>query len=169
MSLFLKILAILIFSLSFGEESSPIKSKKKEIQVSEEKEKQKESSEESESASARFGPKLAVTAFDKDEGFQLSDKAIQHLGVSFQEISGSGPWVVAKEALIHIKQTTGVYRRYKTWITFVIVKVTSQDSSQVKVSSSDLESGDEIASKGAQFLRLAEADLTSTTVDSCAN
>ncbi len=169
MSLLLKIFALLIFSLSFGEESSSAKNKKKGTQVSEEKEEQKESSEESESASARFGPKLAVTAFDKDEGFQLSDKAIQHLGVSFQEISGTGPWVIAKESLIHIKQTTGVYRRYKNWITFVIVRVVSQDGSKVKISSPDLESGDEIANKGGQFLRLAEADLTSTTVDSCAN
>ncbi len=162
-----QVFTIFVFSQSFAED--PLAGDFKQGTVQVDKKKDKESSEEEESSSARFGPRLAVTAFDKEEGFQLSEKATQHLRVSFRQISGSGPWVVPKEALIHIKQSTGIYRRYNKWITFVIVKVISRDGSQAKISSADLESGDEVAIKGGQFLRLAEADLNSNTVDGCAN
>lgn len=118
---------------------------------------------------ANFGDGKAVTAFDKEEGFQLSDKAMKNLRVKFIDIKGNGPWTIPSEALVRVKQSTGVYRRYEKWISFVLVKVISKNEKISQVTSEDLQSGDEIATSGANYLRMTDADLNSGTVDSCAN
>lgn len=121
-----------------------------------------------EETGTNFGPNKAVVAFDKENGFQLSEKAIQNLGVAFKGIEGSGPWKVSANSIIHLKQSSGVYRRVDDWIMFVLVKVNQKIGSDLLISSDDLQSGDEIATSGAHFLRMTDADLNSGTVDSCA-
>ncbi len=111
----------------------------------------------------------AVTAFNEEDGFKLSDKAIKNLGVSFSLIKGSGPWTIPKSSLIRIKHSTGVYRKWDNWITMVLVTVLSQTKDTVTIKSIDLESGDEVAITGVTFLRMTDADLNSDTVDSCAH
>jgi hypothetical protein len=116
-----------------------------------------------------FKPGSAVTEFNKDDGFKLTPKAVKSLGVEFSSLKGKGPWLVPKESLVRIKHSTGVYRKYDNWITLVLVNIHSKHQGYYKISSVDLEPGDDVAIKGALYLRLTEADLNSDTVDSCAH
>ena len=111
----------------------------------------------------------AVTAFSKEDGFKLSDKAVKNLGVSFKAIEGSGPWMIPKSALVRIKHSTGIYRKWDGWITMVLVKVLNQTSETVTIKSIDLQNEDEVAITGVPFLRMTESDLNSDTVDACAH
>lgn len=119
--------------------------------------------------SSRVGEKMAVTAFDPEEGFQMSARALKTLGIEFKPVQGNGPWEVPEKALVRIKHTSGVYRRYQNWISFVLVEVAGRKNGQLLIRSEDLEPQDEVAFVGASFLRLTEADLNSDTVDSCSN
>ncbi len=111
----------------------------------------------------------AVTAFNKEDGFKLSEKAITNLGVSFTSLSGSGPWNIPKSALVRIKHSTGVYRKWDGWITMVLVQVLAQTNETITIKSVDLQDQDQVAISGVSFLRMTEADLNSDTVDSCAH
>lgn len=111
----------------------------------------------------------AVTAFSKDDGFKLSDKAIKNLGVTFTTVSGKGPWMIPKSALVRVKHSTGVYRKWDGWITMVLVKVLKQTKETVTIKSIDLQDQDKVAITGVPFLRMTEADLNSDTVDACSH
>lgn len=111
----------------------------------------------------------AVTAFTKEDGFKLSKKAMSNLGVTFNALKGAGPWMIPKSALVRIKHSTGVYRRWDGWITMVLVKVLSQTKETITIKSVDLQDQDEVAITGVPFLRMTEADLNSDTVDACAH
>lgn len=111
----------------------------------------------------------AVTAFTKEDGFKLRKKAIDNLGISFKTLKGNGPWIIPKSALVHVKHSVGVYRKWDDWITLVLVNVVSQMNETVTVTSLDLEEEDLIAVTGVLFLRMTDADLNSETVDSCAH
>lgn len=106
---------------------------------------------------------------NEDGSFKVSEKSLDLLGVKFYELKGKEPWVLPKESIVQIKFTKGVFRRYEGDIAFVIVKILKKDGEYVSVSSPDLQAGDEVAVKGASFLRLTEADLNSDTVDACAH
>lgn len=119
--------------------------------------------------SSRVGQGKAIEAFDKEEGFKLSQKAMKTLGITFSKISGENSWQVPKSALVRIKQSDAVYRRYDGWISLVLVNITGKAADAAIIKSPDLESGDEIATSGAQFLRMTDADLNAGTVDSCSH
>lgn len=101
--------------------------------------------------------------------FKVSEKSLSHLGVKFQTLTGNGPWQVPSDALVKIKLTTGVYRRYEGELTYVIVKKLSELNGTVTIQANDLEVNDEVAITGTKFLRMAETDLNSETVDNCAH
>lgn len=106
---------------------------------------------------------------NEDGSFKLSQKSQAAMGIKFVKLSKSGPWVLPKEALVKIKFTQGVYRMFEGNITYVIVSISKTDSHSMTIQSEDLETGDEVAIKGTNFLRLTEADLNSETVDNCAH
>lgn len=106
---------------------------------------------------------------NEDGTFKLSDKSLKSMGITFSKLNDSGTWGISKEALVKIKFTQGVYRRFEGNITYVIVRVLKETQDTITIQSEDLEVGDEVAIKGASFLRLAEADLNSDTVDNCAH
>jgi hypothetical protein len=112
-----------------------------------------------------------VTAYGEDdvEGFRLKPEAEKHLGVSFKTLKSSGPYWVPQTALIHIKHSTGVYRRWEKHITMVLVKVLKRKKGEVLIRSVDLQAGDEVAISGVPFLRMTEADLNSETIDYCSH
>lgn len=114
---------------------------------------------------------LAVPAGTKGEdgNFKVSEKSLAHLGVKFRSLIGSGPWKVPKESLVKIKLTQGVYRRFEGEITYVIVKSSEAGNGNLLLHSEDLEEGDEVAIEGTKYLRMAETDLNSETVDTCAH
>lgn len=105
----------------------------------------------------------------EDGNFKVSEKSLKHLGVKFQALEGTSPWIVPSDALVKIKLTLGVYRRFDGEITYVIVKRLNEHNGTVSIQSEDLESGDEVAISGTKFLRMAETDLNSETVDNCAH
>lgn len=119
--------------------------------------------------SNRFGPGKAVEAFDKEEGFKISDKAAISLGVKFTPLANKGPWRVPISSIVHMKQSVAVYRRFEGWISMVLVKINTRENGFVEIQSVDLEPGDEVAISGVSFLRMTDADLNSGTVDSCAH
>ena len=114
---------------------------------------------------------LAAPAGTKGEdgNFKMSEKSLKHLGVNFVALKGNSPWSVPKEALVTIKLTKGVYRRFQGEITHVIVKTAESKDGNILIQSEDLESGDEVAISGVKFLRMTETDLNSETVDNCAH
>lgn len=114
---------------------------------------------------------FAVPAGTKGEdgNFIVSEKSLNHLGVKFQRLEGIGPWSIPESALVRIKLTLGVYRRFQGELTYVIVKTKMIKKGEVIIQSEDLETGDEVAISGAKFLRMAETDLNSETVDNCAH
>jgi hypothetical protein len=105
----------------------------------------------------------------EDGNFKVSEKSLNHLGVKFQPLLGNGPWIVPADALVKIKLTLGVYRRYEGEITYVIVKKLADHKGTVTIQAEDLEAGDEVAISGTKFLRMTETDLNSETVDNCAH
>lgn len=111
----------------------------------------------------------AVTAFNKDDGFKLSEKAKKNLGVSFLGLGKGASWDVPKSSIVRIKNSTGVYRKYDGWITLVLVDILKKKSSKVTIKSIDLQEGDGVAVTGVKFLRMTDADLNSDTVDACAH
>lgn len=111
----------------------------------------------------------AVSAFSEEDGFKLSDRAVNNLGVSYTSVKGKGPWTIPKSALVRIKHSTGVYRKWDGWNTMVLVKVVDQGKKTVTIQSVDLQDQDEVAVTGVPFLRMTDADLNSETVDSCAH
>lgn len=111
----------------------------------------------------------AVTEFSKDDGFKLSKEAINNLSVSFKALGGSGPWVIPKSAIVKIKHSVGVYRRWEGWITMVLVTVVDESKDTVTIKSVDLQEQDQVAVTGVPFLRMTEADLNSDTVDACSH
>lgn len=119
--------------------------------------------------SSQFGPNMAVTDFNKEDGFKMSEKALGKLKVKFAKIQGVHSWTIPEESLVRVKQSLGVYRRLDGWITFILVKVSQKSSGVVAITSGDLENGDEVAITGVNFLRMTDADLNSATVDSCAH
>ncbi len=68
-----------------------------------------------------------------------------------------------------IKLTQGVYRRFEGEITYIIVKSSEAGNGNLFIHSEDLEEGDEVATEGTKYLRMAETDLNSETVDTCAH
>lgn len=111
----------------------------------------------------------AVVAFSAEDGFKLSKKAIKNLGVTFKRLKGGKQWTVPKSALVHIKHSVGVYRKWDGWITMVLVKILEKKEDTVIIQSIDLEAQDQIAITGVPFLRMTDSDLNSDTVDSCSH
>lgn len=106
---------------------------------------------------------------NEDGSFKISDKSLNVMGIKFIKLTGSGPWELPKDALVKIKFTQGVYRKYEGDITYVLVTAIKTDGQKIIIKSDDLETGDEVAVTGVNFLRLTEADLNSETVDNCAH
>lgn len=117
--------------------------------------------------SSRVGDAFAVRAFTKEDGFKLSAEAGATLGVEYAKLVGKGPWHVPKGALLTLKLSSGVYRRYQELNTLVLIKTIKVNADTLLISSEDLQDGDEIAVSGVSFLRMTEADLNSDTLDAC--
>lgn len=118
-----------------------------------------------------LGAGAAVTAGTKNEdgSFKLTEESLGFLGVRFMKLGSSKAWEIPAAALVRIKFTTGVYRRYEGDITYIMVKAQKTAGSNYLISSGDLEAGDEVAVEGVNYLRMTESDLKSGTVDSCAH
>lgn len=111
----------------------------------------------------------AVTAFSEEDGFKLSKKATKNLDVKFVDLPKGSSWDIPKSAIVRIKNSTGVYRKYDGWITLVLVDILKKNKKSITIKSVDLQEGDGVATSGVKFLRMTDADLNSDTVDACAH
>lgn len=105
----------------------------------------------------------------EDGEFSLTQKAEKRMGIEWMTLKGNGPWKVPADALVKVKFTTAAYRKFEGRITLVVLSETRKQGNEVIVSSPDLADGDLLAIKGAKYLRLAEVDITSGTVDNCSH
>lgn len=114
-------------------------------------------------------PWSAVSQYNELDGFKITARAEKNLGVTFLKLEKEKSWEIPKSALLTIKHSNAVFRKWNGWITMVLVKVGEKKGKTVKIKSVDLQAGDEIAITGVPFLRMTEADLNSDTVDACAH
>lgn len=105
----------------------------------------------------------------EDGEFQLTPKAEKRMGIEWLTLKGDGPWKVPVDALVKVKFTTSAYRKFEGRITLVILTDTKREGNFVTISSPDLADGDLLAIKGVKYLRLAEVDISSGTVDNCSH
>ena len=119
---------------------------------------------------AETGGKIpsSVAEYDPEQGFRLTEPAIKRLGIRFEMLKGTGPWILPKTALVNVKRSIGVYRRSNGFVTLVLVEPSKSDQSTTSIKSEDLTAGDEVSVGGAAFLRVVDLDLSGGGGDSCA-
>jgi hypothetical protein len=105
----------------------------------------------------------------EDGDFSLSPAAEKRLGIEWLTLQEEKQWKVPLESIVKIKFTKAVYRKFEGRITLVILESIKAEGKHATISSADLQAGDEIAVKGTKFLRLAEVDISSGSVDSCSH
>ena len=105
----------------------------------------------------------------EDGDFTLTAQSEKRMGIKWLVLKGNGEWKVPKESIVKIKFTNAVYRKFENRITLVVLESLKLEGNEAYIKSPDLASGDEVAIKGVKFLRLAEVDISSGTVDSCAH
>src|SRR3989344_7297320 len=86
-----------------------------------------------ESKTSRAGGHYAVTEFNKEEGFKLSEKSLKTMQIEFTTIKGNTNITIPKSALVTLKHTTGVYRRFEGWINFAIVKIQKKKGQEIEI------------------------------------
>lgn len=121
----------------------------------------KEGHEEGE-ASSSVGPGNAVTAADREKGFQLSDEAVKTLGIKTQDAPGE--FILPKSAIVTFKDETGVYRLRDGWYKLIegVARPQGLLVRFIPHRKGDLRPGDQIVVEGAPLLRVAELDAFST-------
>lgn len=105
----------------------------------------------------------------EDGDFTLTPQAEKRMGIQWQKLLGDNEWRVPKEAIVQIKFTNAVYRKFEGRITLIVLESMKETGNKVLVKSADLAAGDEVAIRGTKFLRLAEVDISSGTVDNCSH
>ncbi|WP_413560353.1 hypothetical protein [Bdellovibrio sp. HCB209] len=98
---------------------------------------------------------------EEEKALKISDKAKAHLKIEFSKIDGKGPWTFPLEALVQIKDKTGVYKMHGDAIEFVDVQVKKSDKTSITISSEHLHAGDSVAIRGTKFIRIMESEMTS--------
>lgn len=113
---------------------------------------------EEEEGGTRFGPGKAITAANKKDGIQLSEKAVKTLGLSYVAATGAGTFKLPFKTAVFFKDEVGVYRLKNGWHKLIEVQLISKTTSEVVVKTSELNSGDQIAKDGVPLLRAAELE-----------
>ncbi len=123
-----------------------------------EKEEKGHGDHDEEEGGARFGPDKAITAANKKDGIQLSEKAAKTLGLSYVAASGDGTFKLPFKTAVFFQDEVGVYRLKNGWHKLIEVQLISKTMSEVVVKTSELKSGDQIANDGVPLLRAAELE-----------
>ncbi|OYZ23535.1 MAG: hypothetical protein B7Y39_04305 [Bdellovibrio sp. 28-41-41] len=105
----------------------------------------------------RAGATLAVQEANLKDGFRLTDKAKEAIGVKTKAL-GPKPFKLSANSLVHYSDKVGVYRLRQGWFKLIEVKKTNQDNGSVLISSSDLKESDDVAVEGVALLRVSEMD-----------
>jgi hypothetical protein len=106
----------------------------------------------------RAGPNMAASEASLKDGFKLTDKAKEVIGVKIKNI-GSKPYSIPSGALVHYGDKLGVYRVRDGWFKLVEVQSTNKENGTSTISSSELNEKDQIAIEGVALLRVSEMDI----------
>lgn len=113
---------------------------------------------EEEEGGTRFGPGKAITAANKKDGIQLSEKATKTLGLSHITATGTGTFKLPFKSAVFFQNEVGIYRLKNGWHKLIEVELISKTTTEVVVKSSELKSGDQVAKDGVPLLRAAELE-----------
>lgn len=113
---------------------------------------------EEEEGGNRFGPGKAITAANKKDGIQLSEKALKTLGVTYGSVTGSGTFKVPLKSVVFSQDEVGIYRFKGGWHKLLEVQLVSKTASEAVIKTSELNAGDQIAKDGVPLLRAAELE-----------
>lgn len=111
-----------------------------------------------EEAGGNVGPDKGIISYSKKEGFQLSPEAMKSFDVKFERIAVSGQFSGVLSALVTSGENRSVFRFRGGSFKRVEVQVKSKSATDMRVTTSELKEGDQVAVKGAAFLRIAEID-----------
>ena len=111
---------------------------------------------EEEGEKGSVGPDKGITEFNERSGFKLSPEALKNFDLKYQSLSGDGPWVLPRSALVHSGEEVNVFRRRAGFFKRVDIQTLKQTPQDLTVDSDDLREGDEIVVSGNGFLRIAE-------------
>lgn len=105
----------------------------------------------------------AVIAISKTEGFKLSEKAIQTLGVKtgIPTSFGQSVFEVPSESLVYSEFRVGIYRLREDWFKFIEVDRVHRLAPFSRVHTKEfnsLRSQDRVAIQGAPLLRVVEME-----------
>lgn len=110
-----------------------------------------------EASGFRAGPNMAVQEASLKDGFRLTDKAKEIIGVKTKALS-SKPYVVPLSALVHYGDKLGVYRLRDGWFKLIEIQKNNKGSTDVSLDNSEFKDGDQIAIEGVALLRVSEMD-----------
>lgn len=111
---------------------------------------------EEEGEKGSVGPDKGITEFSELAGFKLSPEALKNFDLKYQNLTGDGPWVLPKSALVHSGEEVNVFRRRAGFFKRVDIQTLKQTPQDLTLDSDDLRQGDEIVVSGTGFLRIAE-------------
>lgn len=111
---------------------------------------------------AQVGPGKAVEVFAPDKGFKLSQKAVNMIGIKTAAFATDTPIIAPKKAAISTKEDVAIYIFRDGFFIFTPIKVISQSTNSLTLSSSEIKSGDQIVVEGAALLRVAHLNLLTT-------
>ncbi len=107
---------------------------------------------------SNIGSGKAITAISHEEGFQLSEKAKEILGLKYLPVSFSLLDSPPGESLVYFQEHVGVYRLRKGWFKLIEVEKSVKSENSFSIRSPELEPGDQIVTKGTGLLRVADLD-----------
>ncbi|OYZ19216.1 MAG: hypothetical protein B7Y39_12495 [Bdellovibrio sp. 28-41-41] len=106
----------------------------------------------------RAGPNMAAQEANLKDGFKLSDKAKEVIGVKTKSL-GSKPFSIPNTALVYYGDKVGVYRLRNGWFKLIEIQKNNKVSGTSSISSSDLSESDQVAIEGVALLRVSEMDV----------
>lgn len=111
-----------------------------------------------EEPSAGVGPGKAVLAASKSDGIRLSEKALQTLQIKTLPIQSVSDLQVPIAALVFHQAETGIYRFRDGWFKLIPVQMRSRKAESARISSPEIQTGDQVAVSGVPLLRVADLE-----------
>ena len=93
---------------------------------------------------------------DESQGFKLSQEAFKNFGIQLKKAEPGVPMTLPKTSIFFGLQEKNLYRYRGGFFKRIDFKTLSKTKTEMTVSSDDLQSGDQIATEGLGFLRIAE-------------
>ncbi len=93
---------------------------------------------------------------DESQGFKLSQEAFKNFGIQLRKAGPGVPMTLPKKSIFFGLQEKNLYRYRGGFFKRIDFKTLTKTKTEMTVSSDDLQSGDQIATEGLGFLRIAE-------------